>query len=105
MVVNPWGEVLATSRSAPAIVYQLIDYGLLDSLRWVPCDTLAPFWVPEACVLRQCDSSSQIPITKQARSDLYRLVWIGPYDVLDMDEEKRPGCTGSVDSDSDSGVP
>ena len=52
-VVNPWGEVIATTAEAPAIVYADLDMARVNAIR------------------------EQIPISKQQREDLYKLEWIG----------------------------
>ena len=52
-VVNPWGEVIATTAEAPAIVYADLDMARVAAIR------------------------DQIPVGKQTRQDLYSLEWKG----------------------------
>jgi omega-amidase len=52
-VVNPWGEVIATTEEGPAIVYAELDMARVAAIR------------------------EQIPVSKQTRDDLYGLAWKG----------------------------
>jgi omega-amidase len=50
-VVNPWGEVIATTEEQPATVYSELPLTRVDEVR------------------------RAIPVSKQARTDLYELGW------------------------------
>mmetsp|Transcript_15627 Transcript_15627/g.54280 ORF Transcript_15627/g.54280 Transcript_15627/m.54280 type:complete len:219 (+) Transcript_15627:238-894(+) len=52
-LVNPWGEVVATTEHGPAVVVADVDVARADAIR------------------------GQIPVGVQARSDLYELSWVG----------------------------
>jgi omega-amidase len=52
-VVNPWGEVIATTEEGPATVMAELDMARVDAIR------------------------DQIPVGKQTRQDLYALTWKG----------------------------
>jgi omega-amidase len=52
-VVNPWGEVLATTEEGPATVYADLDMARVGAIR------------------------AQIPVSFQTRDDLYKLAWLG----------------------------
>lgn len=52
-IVNPWGEVIATTSHHATNVYADIDMALVDSTR------------------------AQIPVTSQRRAELYELAWTG----------------------------
>jgi omega-amidase len=53
-VVNPWGEVVATTDEKPATVTAELDLKRIDEVR------------------------AQIPVGHQVRTDLYELAWKGP---------------------------
>jgi omega-amidase len=50
-VVNPWGEVVATTDEKPGVVVAELDMARVDAVR------------------------AQVPVSKQVRSDLYALEW------------------------------
>jgi len=52
-VINPWGEVLATTDENPAIVYADMKLNRVEEIR------------------------QQIPVSFQKRNDLYELKWVG----------------------------
>jgi omega-amidase len=74
-VVNPWGEVIATTSHHPTTVFADIDLGIVDSTRWVTgvgsaCGTSHLLILSAFVSFR-----AQIPVTSQRRTDLYSLGW------------------------------